>query len=145
MSENVKIEAPESLIVHDISKELDNFYHCSMFDSESLRSSSQTVGVLFKKLEAAFPEIAKEAEEYYEAELPPFDEPVFIVGYGDALFSTFLSLRAFYDAVSVSRVISAEGDLRNNLFDLSTWCEGYNAERGYWLIDVNVDSETELG
>lgn len=144
MSETAKIEIDKSLIVHDISKELDKFFQCSMFDSEALRTSYRAVGVLFKKLEAEFPEIAKEAQEYYEAELPPFDEPVFIEEFGDALFSTFLNLRAFYDAASVGRVVSAESELRNSLFDLSTWCEGYNSERGFWLMDINLGSEIFL-
>lgn len=137
MSDTVKLEHDKAQIVHDISKELDTFFHCGMFQTDALLKSYRAVGVMFKKLEAEFPEIAKVAEEYYEAELPPFDDPTFEEGYGDALFSTFLNLRAFHDAASVGRVVSAESELRNSLFDLSTWCEGYNAERGYWLMDLN--------
>lgn len=143
MSETVKIELAKAMIVRDISNELDNFFHCSMFQPDALRNSHRVVGVAFKKLEEAFPEIAKAAQEYYEAELPPFDEPTFAEDFGDALFSTFLSLRAFYDAESVGNVLSAEDDLRNHLFDLSTWCEGYDAERAYWLMDLG--SELGLG
>jgi hypothetical protein len=128
----VKIEAAKSAIVREIAEKVDAFFECNAFQSEPLLQNHEAIKDSFKKLEAEFPAIAKEAKEYYDAELPPFDEPQFEEDFGDALFEAFLSLRAFTEAVSVGQVINSYDNLRNHLFDLSTWCEGYDDERGFW-------------
>lgn len=127
-----KIDAPKSAIVREIAEKVDAFFETDIFQPEVLRQSHEAIKESFNKLEAEFAVTAKEAKTYYEAELPPFDEPQFAEDFGDALFSTFLSLRAFTDAVTIGNIISSYDDLRNHLFDLSTWCEGYDSERGFW-------------
>lgn len=127
-----KIEAPKSAIVREIAEKVDKFFETDIFQPEVLRQNHDAIKDSFKKLEDEFSVTAKEAKTYYEAELPPFDEPQFAEDFGDALFSTFLSLRAFTEAVTIGNIISSHDDLRNHLFDLSTWCEGYDSERGFW-------------
>lgn len=136
MSESAKLTAEQSKIVRELQQAVEAFDKASAFVPEALRTHHRAVASKFREMEAAFPEAAQEAAEYYQSDLP--EEPEEKAGYEDALFSVLLSLQAFYDAESLSRVVSALNSLHGDIYNLATFSDEYNVSRGFWESDVLV-------
>lgn len=136
MSANATLTPAQSKIVRDLEKSVDNFFEQSMFNpNEDLRMAHRAVAIHFRELEAEFPESAKQATEYYEAE-DSVDYPEEQEGYGDALLNLLLTLRAFYDAEGVGRIVSLHSDLYDGINDFRSFSPEYNWERGFWNDEV---------
>ena len=136
MSENTKLTSDQSKIVRELHQAVVAFDRSSAFVPEVLRNAHRAVADKFRELEAAFPEAAREAAEYYQSDLP--DVPEEKEGYGDALFNLLLTLQSFYDAESFSRLVSAHDSLHNDVYDLSTFSDEFSVERGDWKSDELV-------
>jgi hypothetical protein len=136
MSENTKLTSEQSKIVRELSKAVEGFGNSSTYSPDALRKQCHKVAEKFRELEAAFPEAAKAAAEYYQSDLP--EEPEEQEGYGDALFNLLLDLQAFYDAEGFNRVASTLQSLQNSVYDLSTFSDEYNVERGFWNEEIEA-------
>lgn len=134
MSENVNLTSEQSKVVRELKQAVESFGLASTYTPGSLRNRIADIVVKFRELEALFPEAAKEAAEYYNADLP--DEPTEKDGYGDALFSVFLSLHAIYDAEGFNRVVRAYESLSDDVYALATYSDEFNAERGFWESEL---------
>jgi hypothetical protein len=130
MSENVKLTSEQSKVVRELQQAVIAFGAESAYIPGGLRKRIADVVVKFRELEALFPEVAKDAVEYYNADFP--EEIAETDGYGEALFHVLLSLHAFYDAEGFSRVVSAYDSLSDDVYALSTFSDEYNVERGFW-------------
>lgn len=134
MSENVKLTTEQTKVVRELKQAVESFGYESAYTSNGLRNRIADIVAKFRELEALFPDAAKEAAEYYSADLP--DEPAEKDGYGDALFSVFLSLHAIYDAEGFSRVVRAYESLSDDVYALATYSDEFNVERGFWNSEL---------
>lgn len=137
MSENAKLTVEQSNVVRNLYKAVEAFGKESAFQPEALRKRVHEIIMQFGELKKLFPEAAKEAKEYYEADLP--EEPEEKDSYGDALFSVLLDLHSFYDAESFNYVVRAHESLSNSIFDLSTFSEEFDSMRSGWVDEVDWD------
>lgn len=134
MSENVKLAPEQTKVVRELKRAVESFGLASAYTPGSLRNRVADIAVKFRELEALFPDAAKEAAEYYNADCP--DEPAEKDGYGDALFSVFLSLHAIYDAEGFNRVVRAYESLSDDVYALATYSDEFNVERGFWNSEL---------
>jgi hypothetical protein len=134
MSDNATLNSEESKIVRELQQAVQAFGATSVFTPKGLGNAVGAVAAKLAELASVFPEVAKEAAEYYNADFA--DDPAEKDGYGDALFNTFVSLYAFYDAESFSRVVSAYDSLVNDVYDLGTFSDEYNVDRGCWNSEL---------
>lgn len=139
MSENDKLTTEQSKVVRELQQAVVAFGSESAYVPEGLRKRVAGIVVKFRELEALFPETAKAAAEYYNADFP--DDAAETDGYGDALFNVLLSLHAIYDAEGFSRVVRAYESLSDDVYDLSTYSDEYNVERGFWKTELDWDAE----
>lgn len=130
MSENANLTPEQSKVVRELQQAVNAFGAESTYTPNRLRNRVADIVVKFRELEALFPEAAKDAAEYYESDFP--EEPAEKDGYGDALFSVFLSLHAFYDAEGFNRVVRAYESTSDDVYALATFSDEYNVERGFW-------------
>ena len=134
MSENTKLTSEQAKVVRELEQARSAFGDANPFQPDSMRERVADVVVKFRELEALFPQFAKEAAEYFHAEIPEYLEET--EGYGDALFEVLLDLHAFNDAQTFNRLVHASNCLQNSIYDLCTFSDEYHVERGCWKDEL---------
>lgn len=77
------------------------------------------------------PELWEEAKDYYYAEDMP-DEKEYN-GYGDAMFSLFLTAHSFKEADNLTQYEYAKYCFYNSFSDVCSFSEAWSVERGSWI------------
>jgi hypothetical protein len=137
MTENATLTAEQSRIVRELKNNVTAFFAGNAFNApEELREKHWQVVSNFIELQMEFPEFAKTATTFWEAELP--EEVGEFPGYGDALFSLLLVLRSFSVTESLTDFVGLHDSLHDSIYDLSTFSEEFDVEHGFWKEDLNV-------
>jgi hypothetical protein len=115
------------VILLAIYKALYAFTNTSVFASpEVLRERHGQVVSELRKLEAAFPEVAKDAKSYYDDE--DMDFPEFNEDYKNQLFSLLLNLHIFTDSAKISEVSASVEAIREPLVFFASWFDDFDSE-----------------
>lgn len=137
MTQTSTLTAAQSQIVKELDTAVTDFYDVELFATvEVTKEKHWRLASKFLELQDEFPELAKTAKTFYFADFA--DEPENLEGYQEALFSLMLSLMSFCQATKLNDFVRIQSDLRDNIFDLSTFSKEYDCERGFWKETVSV-------
>lgn len=130
MSASISLTSEKFAILIAIDNSLHAFANTSWFASpEVLRSRHAGVIVEFRKLQEAFPEMAKKIRSYYNEETD-FPEDI-EEDYEEALFGLLLQLHVFVNVVKLGNISAQIRNIRDPLVDFAVCFEEFDSEKHF--------------
>lgn len=126
------LTSDEAVIVRTIQESVAEFSEVGLFSFDMVVEKYKAVRERYNELKAAFPSVAQAAEKYYSVEIPEDVEFAEDSGYSEALFWAFTSLLGFIESRTFSSFASSILRLNDDLYDLSTFSENFDVDRGSW-------------